>query len=113
MRAVSNLADKGPSNLLLTLGTIILIISLFMKLKVFGIGLAELQPSEFITLVLVSTFLLVAGSYLGLYQYKNQQEINRGLRQAGVEMLQRQGKTAIEFAKAGVQPSQGTQGAQL
>jgi hypothetical protein len=51
MKEISAIAKKGPSNLLMTLGTTIIIVVLAMRLSVFGIQVNALNTPEFITVI--------------------------------------------------------------
>jgi hypothetical protein len=98
MREISELADKGPSNLLLALGTVIIIVVIFWKLRPFGIQLSVLTSEEFKTIVAISVILLVIGS---LYQYKRQHEINKEIRKAGWDILQQTTEVGKEITGTG------------
>jgi len=68
MQEISKLADKRASTLLLSLGTAIVILAMAMKLQLFGRTMGALQPSEFISVIILSGVLLAGGSYLRVYQ---------------------------------------------
>ena len=64
-------------------------VALFMMLQSSGVGISNISISEIIAISIVSVVLVLAGSYLCLYQYKEQQEINRQVRKAGLDILHR------------------------
>ena len=77
MEGVSKLAEKGPSNLLLTLGSVLIIAALAMKLKLVGVSISDLHPVEFITIMLVGLVLLAGGSYMRFYQYVSKLKLGK------------------------------------
>jgi len=101
MERVSKIAEKGPSNLLLAVGTAVTVVAMFWKLRPFGIQMTDLAPSEFIVAILMATVLLLAGSGLRLYQYHSENETNHQLQEVGTQMLATLTGTAIELTKGG------------
>lgn len=74
MEGVSKLAEKGPSNLLLSLGTVLIIAALAIKL--FG-DVSYLHPTEFITIIVAGLAILAGGSYLRFYQYNSYHKLGK------------------------------------
>ena len=95
MEGVSKLAEKGPSNFLLTLGSVLFIVALAMKFKVFGAEVSNLQPTEFITIILAGLFLILAGTYLRFYQFVSQQKLGKEFSTKMVDIAEK----ALGFAK--------------
>ena len=77
MEGVSKLAERGPSNLLLTLGSVLIIAALAMKIKLLGVEVSDLHPIEFIAIMLVALALLAGGSYLRFYLYVSSQKLGK------------------------------------
>jgi hypothetical protein len=105
MEGVSRLAEKGPSNFLLTLGCVLLIVALAMKLKLFGAEVSNLQPTEFITIVLAALLLLLGGSYLRFYQYVSHQKLGKEFSNKMIDMAEK----AMGLAKTAVPAGQDEQ----
>ncbi|MGZ8173249.1 MAG: hypothetical protein ACXW01_05150 [Methylobacter sp.] len=87
MSDLSNIADKGASTLLLTLGATLLIFSFLFKLKPFGVQIAEMAPAEFVSAILVSMILLLAGAGIRVLQFWWQEQAGKLVREAGVTLL--------------------------
>lgn len=100
MKEISAIAKKGPSNLLMTLGTTIIIVVLAMRLSVFGIQVSVLNTPEFITVILGGLVLLLVGAYLRFYQFKTEQEVAQELRSAGLQILDKTLETAKNLTKS-------------
>jgi hypothetical protein len=99
MKEVSELADKRASTFLLTLGTVLLILTMFLRLSPAGIELSNLQPSEFITMVIVSTLFVLGGSFLRLYQDHVMGAVGKEMRDTGTKLLERTHEAAISLAQ--------------
>lgn len=84
---LSKVAEKGPINLLLTLGTALLVVATLLKLEFRGGRLSNLTPAEFIVMVIAGLLLLFFGSALRFYQEKINLELARRAQQIGGEML--------------------------
>lgn len=110
MKEVSELTEKKrASSILMGFAIVVLFAGLFMKLKIFSVEFSSLEPSEFISVLIVSMILLIIGSYLRLYIYKMESEINRELRGTGKEMMGKQFDLIKEMAIAG-KPQDGPNG---
>ena len=107
MEGVSKLAEKGPSNLLLTLGTVLVISALAMKLKLLGMDVSNLHPTEFITIVLAGLALLAGGSYLRFYQYVSYQKLGKDFSDKMLSMAEK----TIDIAERTVTSTSGQEGA--
>jgi hypothetical protein len=99
MNEISEIAKKGPSNLLMTLGATIIVAVLAMRLSVFGIQISALNTTEFMTVTLVGLVLLLVGAYLRFYQFKTSQEMAQELRSAGLHILDKTIGTAENLTK--------------
>jgi uncharacterized membrane protein len=84
---LSKVAEKGPINLLLTLGTALLVVAILLKLEFRGGRLSYLTPAEFIVMVIAGILLLFFGSALRFYQERINLELARRAQQIGGEML--------------------------
>jgi hypothetical protein len=107
MRQVSQLADKRASTFLLTLGTVLLILTMFCRFRPGGIRIFELGVSEFITMVIVSALFVLGGAFLRLYQDLLMGAASKELRDTGTRLLQRTQEAAIAFAEKGTEPHEG------
>lgn len=96
---IAEISEQGTSNLLLGLGSAVLLISLFWKLQPFGLQLSSLQPAEFITVVLVALVLVIAGAYLRLWQFKREEGAASTIRKAGLEIVTRTLDAGLSIAK--------------
>lgn len=99
MERISKIAEKGPVTLLLSLGTALIIGALAMKIEIGGIKIATLAISEFISLLLVATLLLILGSLIRLYQFKTGLDTLRAQQKVGADMLTRTTEVAANLAK--------------
>jgi hypothetical protein len=99
MERISKVAEKGPTNLLLSLGTLLVLFALAMKAEIGGVRIASLAPSEFISLLVVATLLLVVASCLRLYQFKSGLDTLRAQQKAGADILTRTTEVAASLAK--------------
>lgn len=102
MKGLSDVAEKGVSNFLLALGTILLFVTLFMKLRPLGVQVAELASSEFIFVLLVSALFIVIGTYLRLYQYRTEREISRSLTETGSRLIEKAVEASARIQEKGV-----------
>jgi hypothetical protein len=95
MEKVSKVAEKGPVILLLTLGTVLFVAAIGLKVEIGGMRFSNLAPSEFIALAVSATLMLILGSLIRLYQYKSWQDITKEQQKIGGELL----KKTVETAK--------------
>lgn len=98
---LSKVAEKGPINLLLTLGTALLVVATLLKLEFRGSRVSSLAPAEFIVMVIAGLFLLFFGSALRFYQEKVNLELARRAQQIGGEMLKEHFAVAKETHERG------------
>ena len=80
MKELSKVARKGPTILLLTLGSTLIVVPLLMKFEVLGQRVSSLTPSEFITTLVGAVILLALGSFLRVYQEKTNAELAKAER---------------------------------
>ena len=80
IKELSKVARKGPTILLLTLGSTLVVVPLLMKFEVFGQRVSSLTPSEFITTLVGAIILLGLGSFLRVYQEKINAELAKAER---------------------------------
>jgi hypothetical protein len=88
MQRVSELAERGPVIVLLTLGPAMIILALAFKLQVLGQGISSLSSSEFITVILTGSLLVILGGLIRLYQYRLSQELRKGIQATAERALE-------------------------
>jgi len=73
---VSDVADKRASTFLLSVGTVLLILAVLFKVKLFGLRVGDMSATEFVCLLLACLGCLVAGAYVRMLQERlsNQHE---------------------------------------
>ena len=103
MNDVSQLADKRASTFLLTLGTVLLILTMFWRLRPFGLQVSDLAPSEFITMAVVSSLFVLGGSFLRLYQEHLMSAVSKEMRDTGTKLLERAQETASSLVQKGME----------
>jgi ABC-type multidrug transport system fused ATPase/permease subunit len=69
INALGEIAEKGSSYVMLTLGSFLIVMSFVWKTQLGGVGVSELAPAEFIAAVLTGALLIVLGA--GLRTYNN------------------------------------------
>jgi hypothetical protein len=115
MEGVSKIAERGSINFLQSLGGGLLVIAFLLKLVSSRLWLAAgasaspsaLSTAEFITVVLVSMVLILAGSAMRLYQFQKEQEAATRVRDSGVELVSKAmdaGKGLSEYQPPKSQP---------
>ncbi len=85
MENVAKVAERGNSRLInllvgvgiVTLGAVILLLTLFWKLQIFGVDVSNLGPPEFVAALFVGTLLVIIGGALQTYSYKGQLDQHR------------------------------------
>ena len=87
MQGVSQFEKKISGYVLMILGAAVMIIALAIKLSLFGIQTAALNPTEFMTIVLAGLVLILVGTFLRFYQYMAEQETAQELISAGLHLL--------------------------
>lgn len=65
---VSKAADKRASTFLLSLGATLLVLAFLVKLKPFGLRVTDIQPSEFISVLVICLGCLLIGAYVRMWQ---------------------------------------------
>ncbi len=99
MEEVARIADRGASILLLSLGATMLIFAFLFKLRPFGVQVAELSSSEFISALLVAMILLLAGAGIRVYQFLKKEEAGKLVRESGVSLLSKTIDVSADLAK--------------
>ncbi len=99
MEEVSSIAERGSSILLLALGASILIFAFLFKLQLFGVQVSTLSSAEFISALLVSMVLLLAGSGIRVYQFRTEQEVGKFFRESGIALVSRGMEVGAGLAK--------------
>ncbi|MBC8029733.1 MAG: hypothetical protein H7Z16_06445 [Pyrinomonadaceae bacterium] len=108
IKEVSEVADKRASTFLLALGGALIAFALVLKVKLFGLAVADMSKTEFVALLMVCFGCLVCGAYVRMLQERMTNE--HGLRLLETSMrysLKSQAKTdetAIEAHKLGLKP---------
>jgi hypothetical protein len=87
MDDVARIADRGASLALIGLGGGSLIVAFVLKLEILGIRVASLSAAEFISILVVSMILLLAGTAVRLLQFIKQEEAGKLVREAGVSLV--------------------------
>ena len=96
MEAVSRIADRGSSHVLLGLGTSLMFLVFMFKFSALWHG--SLTAAEFITTMIVSMILLLAGSGMRLYQFSKEHEAGKRIRESGVELISKAMDTGTALA---------------
>jgi hypothetical protein len=104
IKEVAEVANNGVSNFLLGLGTAILVLGIFLRLRPLGVQVSDLTPTEFIALIVLCGVLILFGAYLRLYQYQKDGEVSRALTEAGTRLLEKTVEAATEFTQKPAQP---------
>jgi hypothetical protein len=65
-----------------------IILALAFKLQLFGHGVGNLSPSEFITVVLTGSLFVILGTIVRLYQYRLSQEIRQRIQETAERTLE-------------------------
>ncbi len=68
---MSSIAEKGPSNLLMTLGSTIIIFALALKIELAGLKFTSMTPIEFVFTLITGWFLLGSASLMKYLQYRD------------------------------------------
>jgi hypothetical protein len=88
MQQVASVAQNGVSTFLLALGTAILIVAMFFKLRPVGIQLSDLTPIEFVALVIAAGSFVVFGACIRLYHYSKDREVANALTNSGTRLVE-------------------------
>ncbi len=99
MLKISQIAERGPVILLLTLGTTLMFLAALLKIEFRGERISNLTPVEFIALTISATLLLILGSLMRLYVWKNRQEIIREQQKVGADLLAKTTTVAAGLVK--------------
>jgi hypothetical protein len=99
MEAVSKIADRGSSHVLLGLGTALVLLPFMFKTIPQFYGHGGLTAAEFITSIIVSMILLLAGSGMRLYQFSKEHDAGKRVRESGVELITKAMDAGVELAK--------------
>ncbi len=105
MREISQLADKRASTFLLALGTVLLFLVMFWRLRPAGIEISSLEPSEFITMAIISGLFVLGGALMRLYQDYMISAANKEIRATGAALLGKTQEAAIALAQKGTEPN--------
>jgi hypothetical protein len=101
MKEIHDIADSKASTFLYTLGTVILFLTLFLRIAVFGATVSNMRPSEFITIAILAVVLILVATLLRFYQYWFDNEVARDLRDVGVRILENNQETARKLLEGG------------
>lgn len=82
MQRVSNRAERAPVYVILALGAAMIIFALGFKV------FSSLSPTEFIMVILTGSLLVILGGLIRLYQYRLNQEIQKGIQAAAERALE-------------------------
>jgi hypothetical protein len=105
IRVVSSIAERGAGNLLLGLGTAMILLGLFLKLAPGGLKLSTLAPSEFITVILAALLILAGGAGLKLHVYRLELTISGRIQEAGVDLIKAMGTMGAEIVHKQPKPT--------
>jgi hypothetical protein len=105
IRVVSSIAERGSGNLLLGLGTAMILLGLFLKLAPGGLKLSTLAPSEFITVILAALLILAGGAALKLHVYKLELTISGRIQEAGVDLVKAMGTMGADIIRNPPKPT--------
>jgi hypothetical protein len=97
-RQFSELAEKGVSNLLLGLGSVVLLVTLFSKLRLFGTQLSDFGTLEFVAMTLSALLLIFTGTGVRLYQFRESNAAAKDVRLSGRALLEMTTKKALDMA---------------
>ena len=114
MERLSKLSDKRASTVLFTLGSLLIITILGMRLEVFGVSASNLTPGEFVSIVILAGVLLLVAAGLRFYQERANQATSRSLQRTGSEMARETLRVSSEVFQhhadsaidAGLRPTQ-------
>src|SRR5262245_10086650 len=71
LEKISKVAEKGPVILLSSLGSVLIILAVVMKLEINGARISNLTAGEFVTMIVAATLLLVLASLLRMYHVRS------------------------------------------
>jgi sulfite exporter TauE/SafE len=103
MKEIHAVADSSASTFLYTLGTVVLFLSVFLRVGAFGISVSTMQPVEFMTVAILAVVLIVIATALRFYQAWFDNQASRALREVGVRIIKDTQETArilLERAQA-------------
>lgn len=95
---MSKIAEKGPSNLLMTLGGLIIIFALLSKIEFVGVKFTSLAPIEFIFILITGWLFLGGASLIKYIEYRDKNNIKKMLwegSQKQVETISKQHKSTV------------------
>ena len=98
MQEISKIADHGAANLLLSIGGAMQLFAFLFKLKVVS-ALSEFSTVEFITAIIASMILLLAGAAIRVYQFNREQEAGKRIRESGIELLSKSLEVGASLAQ--------------
>ena len=97
---MSSIAEKGPSNLLMTLGSTIIIFSLAIKIELLGVKFTSMTPIEFVFILITGWLFLGGASLMKYLQYKDKYNMKKLVwesSQKQIEMANDQHKSTSDF----------------
>jgi len=103
MRDISELANNRASTFLLSLGTALLIFTMFWRLRPAGVQVSDLGTPEFITMAIVSALFVLVGSFLRLCQERVMSVAGKEMRDTGAKLLERTHEAALALAQKGTE----------
>lgn len=72
---LQGIAEKGTRTFLLAFGATMIALSVIMKVEVYGLHLAKIEPREFISMLALGVVLVLAGTGFELYGYHRQMNV--------------------------------------
>jgi len=99
---MSELADEGPSKVLVGLGATITLFAISIKVELFGVKLSSINTTEFAFLLITGWLFLGAASLMKFLQYRDQYNMKKLVWEAG----QRQMEAIQEHQQNNVEDSQ-------
>jgi hypothetical protein len=100
MKELSEIADKRLSTFLLVLGTTILLLSMFWKLRPLGIEVSGLNAVEFIALLVVAAGIVGVGTHLRWRQIQMDHENFNRFRELNFKSLEQANQASVRAAEA-------------
>jgi hypothetical protein len=95
IETVSGLADRGSGNILIGIGAVLAISSIFLVV----FPAVSVEPEEINSLVLLAGILFIAGAIARLYVYRDISRTNRDIREFNQKMIEKSMNNSSEIRK--------------
>ena len=106
LKAASEIAAKGPSILMMSLGTTLIMLGIIFKLDIHGFHMASLSLGELIVIFAFGFLLIVGGAAIKVYEYYvSVVLVTRQQQKLGADLLKNTTDFAREIIKNSPKPS--------